>query len=235
MKPRIAYILPNLFTVMSIFIGIVSIIKASQERFTLAAWLIFLALLFDGLDGRVARATGTTSRFGAELDSLADVVSFGVAPALLLYFFIGDEHGRLGLLISALFVIFGALRLARFNSTLQTGDSNVFVGLPIPMAAITLAIGVLFVQSYKLSYDFKIVLLGFALLVGILMVSHIRYPSFKTIHLKEQLFYRYLVLLSIVASLVFLFRIEGLAILIIAYILYGPFRAAYHIATKRRH
>ncbi|HHO42609.1 MAG TPA: CDP-diacylglycerol--serine O-phosphatidyltransferase [Epsilonproteobacteria bacterium] len=235
MKPRVAYILPNLFTVMSIFIGIVSITKASQEKFTLAAWLIFLALLFDGLDGRVARATGTTSRFGAELDSLADIVSFGVAPALLLYFFAGDEYGKFGLLVSALFVIFGALRLARFNSTLQMGDPNVFVGLPIPMAAVSVSVGVLFVQSYQLSHDYSFLLLVTSLAFAILMVSHIRYPAFKTISLNEKFFYRYLVILSIVASLVFLFRVEGLAILILSYICFGPIRAIYHLTAKKFH
>ena len=120
-KYNLIYILPNLFTASSIFVGVISVVKASQGNFVDASWLILLALVFDGLDGRVARMTNTTSKFGAEFDSLADIISFGIAPAMLLYFFVGHEFGRFGILVSALYVIFGAIRLARFNiSTAKT-------------------------------------------------------------------------------------------------------------------
>ncbi|MDD3817628.1 MAG: CDP-alcohol phosphatidyltransferase family protein, partial [Thiovulaceae bacterium] len=98
----LAYLLPNFFTSASIFSGVLSMINAINGEFTNAAWLIFLALIFDGLDGRVARLTNTCSKFGIEFDSLADIVAFGVAPSLLMYLFVGDEYGRLGIVASAL-------------------------------------------------------------------------------------------------------------------------------------
>ena len=120
-RPNLLYVLPNLFTASSIFVGVISIVEASKDHFVLASWLILLALIFDGLDGRIARMTNTTSQFGVEFDSLADIISFGIAPAMILYFFVGDEFGRFGILVSALYVIFGAIRLARFNiSTAKT-------------------------------------------------------------------------------------------------------------------
>ena len=120
-RSNLLYVLPNLFTASSIFVGVISIVEASQSHFVLASWLILLALIFDGLDGRIARMTNTTSQFGVEFDSLADIISFGIAPAMILYFFVGHEFGRFGILVSALYVIFGAIRLARFNiSTAKT-------------------------------------------------------------------------------------------------------------------
>jgi CDP-diacylglycerol--serine O-phosphatidyltransferase len=104
-------------------------VEASKGHFVLASWLILLALVFDGLDGRIARMTDTTSHFGVEFDSLADIISFGIAPAMLLYFFIGQEFGRFGILVSALYVIFGAIRLARFNISTAKTDPNVFLSL----------------------------------------------------------------------------------------------------------
>ena len=134
--PPIAYLLPNLFTAASIFTGFYAIALALEGSFVSAAWFIFLALIFDGLDGRVARMTNTASHFGVEFDSLADIVAFGVAPALLLYLYIGESYGRIGIVVSALFIIFGAVRLARFNVTTSRIEPSVFIGLPIPTAAI---------------------------------------------------------------------------------------------------
>jgi len=225
MQPhKLTYLLPNFLTASSIFVGILSLIEASQGHFTQAAWLILLALLFDGMDGRVARLTGTTSRFGVEFDSLADIVSFGIAPAMLLYFYVGQHFGRFGILISALYVIFGAVRLARFNVTTAQNDPNVFIGLPIPTAAVALATSLLFLEEYQL-HDWALVLLIAALPVALLMVSNIRYPSFKTVHLDRPIVYKTLIILMLVASLLYLFSAEGLAVLVWAYIGYGPIRA----------
>ncbi len=222
-KPRLAYILPNLFTAASIFTGIVSLTQAAQGHFQGAAWLIFLSLIFDGLDGRIARLTHTCSRFGLEFDSLADIVAFGVAPALLLYFQLGKDYGRFGILVSALFVVFGAIRLARFNVTDSCSEPGVFIGLPIPTAAVFIAGWSLLLSSHHLE-RYGIVLLVITLLVAFLMVSNIRYPSFKKIDLNRPMMIKTLVLLTFVASLLYLFSSEGLALLILAYILYGPFR-----------
>ena len=132
MKFNPLFILPNLFTAGSIFLGILSVIYASKGSFEMACWLILASMILDGLDGRVARLTNTASKFGVEFDSLADVVAFGVAPAMLLYFYIGIDYGRLGMCIPAIFVIFGAVRLARFNITTSSEQTFLLV-CPFPL------------------------------------------------------------------------------------------------------
>ncbi len=231
MKPRLAYILPNFFTASSIFLGMLSITKASQGEFGIASWLIMIAMIFDGLDGRIARATKTMSNFGAEFDSLADIVAFGVAPAMLIFFFAGNDFGKFGFLVSALYVIFGALRLARFNSTLTTSDPSVFIGLPIPAAASLIAMGVLFFLNYGYE-SYKVLFLVIMLFAGVLMVSHIRYPSPKKIKINHHFFYRLLVILTIIASMLYIYSIEGLALIVLGYVLYGPLRASYYLIKK---
>lgn len=223
-KANLIYILPNLFTASSIFVGVISIVEASKGHFILASWLILLALIFDGLDGRVARMTNTTSQFGVEFDSLADIISFGIAPAMLLYFFVGHEFGRFGILVSALYVIFGAIRLARFNISTAKTDPNVFIGLPIPTAAVFVSMWILLFNKYSLQ-DYSIVLLFLALGVAILMVSNFRYPSFKKVELDKPMVFKTMIVLVLVASLIYLFSAEGFAIIILAYTLYGPLRA----------
>ncbi len=223
-RSNLLYVLPNLFTASSIFVGVISIVEASKGNFVLASWLILLALIFDGLDGRIARMTNTTSQFGVEFDSLADIISFGIAPAMLMYFFVGHNFGRFGILVSALYVIFGAIRLARFNISTAKTDPNVFIGLPIPTAAIFVSMWILLFHKYALE-NYSIVLLFLALGVAILMVSNFRYPSFKKVKLDKPMVFRTLILLTIVASLLYLFAAEGFALIILAYTLYGPLRA----------
>src|SRR5210317_1526687 len=181
---NLIYILPNLFTASSIFAGVISIVEASKENFVLASWLILLALVFDGLDGRIARMPNTTSQFGVEFDYLADIISFVIAPSMLLYFFIGEEFGRFGILVSALYVIFGAIRLARFNISTAKTDPNVFIGLPIPTAAIFVSMWILLFHKYTLE-NYGIVLLFLTLSIAVLMVSNFRYPSFKKVSLDK--------------------------------------------------
>lgn len=221
---NLVYILPNLFTASSIFVGVISIVEASRGHFVLASWLILLALIFDGLDGRIARMTNTTSQFGVEFDSLADIISFGIAPAMLLYFFVGDEFGRFGILVSALYVIFGAIRLARFNISVAKTDPNVFIGLPIPTAAIFVSMWILLFHKYALEH-FGIVLLFLTLGVAVLMVSNFRYPSFKKVQLNKPMVFKTMIILVLTASLLYLFSAEGFAIIILGYTLYGPLRA----------
>jgi CDP-diacylglycerol--serine O-phosphatidyltransferase len=223
-KPNLSYILPNLFTASSIFIGVISIVEASKGHFISASWLILLALVFDGLDGRIARMTNTTSQFGVEFDSLADIISFGIAPAMLLYFFIGSEFGRFGILVSALYVIFGAIRLARFNISTAKTDPNVFIGLPIPTAAIFISMWILLFNKYGLE-AYSSVLLFLILGISILMVSNFRYPSFKKIELDRPMVFKTMITLMLVISLLYLFSAEGFALIILIYVLYGPIRA----------
>lgn len=223
-KSNLIYILPNLFTASSIFVGVISIVEASKGHFVLASWLILLALIFDGLDGRVARMTNTTSQFGVEFDSLADIISFGIAPAMILYFFVGHEFGRFGILVSALYVIFGAIRLARFNISTAKTDPNVFIGLPIPTAAVFVSMWILLFNKYELQ-DYALTLLILALGIAVLMVSNFRYPSFKKVELDKPMVFKTMIALMLVASLLYLYSAEGFAIVILAYTLYGPLRA----------
>jgi len=231
-KSNLIYILPNLFTASSIFVGVISIVEASKGHFILASWLVLLALIFDGLDGRVARMTNTTSQFGVEFDSLADIISFGIAPAMLLYFFVGQDYGRFGILVSALYVIFGAIRLARFNISTAKTDPNVFIGLPIPTAALFVSMWILLFNKYTLQ-DYSIVLLFLALGVAILMVSNFRYPSFKKVQLDKPMVFKTMILLVLIASLLYLFSAEGFALIILAYTLYGPIRALRTLSLRK--
>ncbi len=231
-RSNLLYILPNLFTASSIFVGVISIVEASKGHFVLASWLILLALIFDGLDGRIARMTNTTSQFGVEFDSLADIISFGIAPAMLMYFFVGHNFGRFGILVSALYVIFGAIRLARFNISTAKTDPNVFIGLPIPTAAIFVSMWILLFHKYTLE-NYSIILLFLALGVAILMVSNFRYPSFKKVKLNKPMVFKTMIIAVILASLLYLFSAEGFALIILGYVLYGPLRALRTINSRR--
>ncbi|MBD3807694.1 MAG: CDP-diacylglycerol--serine O-phosphatidyltransferase [Epsilonproteobacteria bacterium] len=234
MKPKkIAFLLPNFFTAASIFLGMLSIVKASNSEFEMSAWLIMAATIFDGLDGRIARLTNTMSSFGAEFDSLADIVAFGAAPAMLLYFYIGHDYGRFGFLVTALFVIFGAIRLARFNSASQNKEPSVFIGLPIPAAASAITMGVLFLLDYEFK-NLNIIFLIITLIISLLMVSHIRYPSLKKIDVNNAFFYKSLVIFTIIFSIIYVYSIEGIALIILGYILYGPIRAIYYLIKSKR-
>ena len=233
-RKNIAYILPNLFTSASIFTGFISISKSIGGDFSSAAWLIFLSLVFDGLDGRVARLTNTSSKFGMEYDSLADIVAFGVAPAILLYLYTGIHYGRYGVLVSALFIIFGAVRLARFNITTMQSDPSVFIGLPIPTAAVFIASLVLSMPQGSGSTEAGAILLSASLVVSILMVSNIRYPSFKKIDIERPSMLKTLIVITIVASIIYLYDSSAIAIVLGIYIIYGLIRATTLYMRRRR-
>ena len=132
---RGVYLLPNLVTTGGLFAGFYGIVATMKGDYQLAAWFILISAVFDALDGKVARLTGTTSRFGVEYDSLVDLVSFGVAPGLLMYSWALQPFGKFGWLAAFLYVVCGALRLARFNIQVNTVESRRFVGLPVPAAA----------------------------------------------------------------------------------------------------
>lgn len=228
----IAYLLPNFFTAASIFTGFYAISLGLYQEFVTAAWFIFLALILDGLDGRVARLTNTASHFGVEFDSLADIVAFGVAPAFLLYLYVGEEYGRIGIVVSALFIIFGAVRLARFNVTTSRIEPSVFIGLPIPTAAIMISIAILVLERYPQMSAYKVLMLPLAVVLALLMVSNIRYPSFKKINFKMFNFMRFLSTVIVMALGIFVYPIEGMALLAAGYLLYGPLRAAFYLLRR---
>lgn len=227
---KVIYILPNLVTSSSIFMGFLSMIYSSKEDFIMASYLIIIAMVLDGLDGRVARLTNTESKFGLEFDSLADAVSFCVAPAILLYFFIGNELGRVGILISAIYLIFGTIRLAKFNITKV--DSSIFLGLPTPLSASYIVLIVLFIIDYKLQYLREYFLYS-TLIISALMISNIRYPSFKKLNLGKAFFFKVLILLVSTLSLLYLYPIESILIFIIIYILYGIIKSIYNIIIRK--
>ena len=179
------YLLPAFFTVGNIFCGYLSLDFALKGSFAMAAALVFVAAALDGLDGRVARMTRTTSAFGEQLDSLADVVSFGVAPAFLVYRWGLSEFDRLGLAASFLFLVCGACRLARFNVQVHVVDKRFFVGLPIPAAAGTLS-GLIWIFSEKPSEQVKAVFVAVTILLSFLMVSTFKYHSFKDVDLRSR-------------------------------------------------
>jgi len=177
------YVLPNLFTTANLFCGFYSIIAAMKGLYEIAAVSILIAVVLDGLDGRIARMTHTTSKFGGEYDSLCDLVTFGVAPALLVYSWSLISYGKWGWLAAFLFVACGALRLARFNVQVGIIDSRVFNGLPIPGGAAAVATGVLL--YYYLGGDgrFSDLSIMFAVIaLSLFMVSSIKYYSFKDLN-----------------------------------------------------
>lgn len=188
------YVLPNLMTTGNLFFGFYATILAIRGDTVWAAWAIVAAALFDQLDGRVARLTHTTSKFGAEYDSLCDLISFGMAPAMLMYHWALQPFGRIGWLACFLYCACGALRLARFNVQANIVEKNYFQGLPIPMAAGIVASAVLAFTELELEALRNPGLLAITLLLAVVMVSNFRYRSFKDLDLKERLPFRYLIL-----------------------------------------
>lgn len=186
-KPGIhIYILPNLLTTGNLFFGFYSIVHSLKGQYLLAAYAIVAAAVFDVLDGRVARLTHATSKFGVEYDSMSDLISFGMAPSLLLYKWSLEPFGRIGWLACFLFLACGAMRLARFNVQVGKVEKKYFQGLPIPMAAGIVATSVMAANDLGLDATKNIFILAMTFLLGITMVSNFRYHSFKELDLKER-------------------------------------------------
>ncbi|MBF0410375.1 MAG: CDP-diacylglycerol--serine O-phosphatidyltransferase [Candidatus Riflebacteria bacterium] len=178
-KMRHLSVLPNIFTSLNLLCGYLSIIFSSREEFLAAGWIIVLAVIFDILDGRIARLTSVTSKFGAELDSLADLVSFGVAPAFLIFNRYLSDYKLLGLVTTSIFVVCGALRLARFNVT-PPSDKDVFTGLPIPAGAGILCTLTIFEMQFFTLLKIPDAFIPIVVVVtSFLMVSEIEYPALK--------------------------------------------------------
>ena len=217
------YILPNLFTTINMFLGFFAIVNTINHRFETAAIAIIGAGVFDMLDGKIARATNTTSKFGIEYDSLADLISFGMAPALLIYTWSLTSMGRIGWLAAFLYVACGALRLARFNT--QTGkiSSDMFVGLPIPGGAGMAATTVWFCYHMGVQdtvNPFLILIMLYSL--AFLMVSTIKYNSFKKPELFNKINFNVFVLMVLILVLVISQPEITLFIVGVVYTLSGP-------------
>jgi CDP-diacylglycerol--serine O-phosphatidyltransferase len=194
------YILPSIFTMGNLFCGFASIISVLGGRIHLSAFLIGIAFVLDSLDGRIARLTKTTSSFGIEFDSLADLVSFGVAPAVLAFSYGLYHFGRVGWVAAFVFVASGAARLARFNIQTRPVDKRYFVGLPIPTAACVIASIILYHPSAS-SYIFLFFLTILVYALSFLMISKLRYRSFKDLDLKSRKSYSLLIVIALILSL----------------------------------
>ncbi|MDF2182359.1 CDP-diacylglycerol--serine O-phosphatidyltransferase [Neptuniibacter sp. CAU 1671] len=199
-RGRGVYLLPNLFTTGALFAGFYAVVASMNNQFENAAVAIFVAMILDGLDGRVARWTNTTSPFGAEYDSLADMVSFGVAPSLVAFNWVLSDIGKLGWFVAFVYVACAALRLARFNTQIGSVDKRYFIGLPSPAAAGTVAGLVWAAVEFDItSANYVYLVAVYVALAAVLMVSNILYYSFKDVGLKEKV--PFLILTGIVLGL----------------------------------
>jgi CDP-diacylglycerol--serine O-phosphatidyltransferase len=185
-RRRGIYLLPNLFTLAALFAGFYAIVQAMNLNFDLASIAIFVAMVLDSLDGRVARLTKTQSAFGAEFDSLSDMVSFGAAPALVMYEWVLRDMGKLGWVAAFLYCACAALRLARFNTMLDVADKRWFTGIPSPAAAALVGGFIWIVDDYALDPEsIRWYALFITVFAGLTMVSNLKYWSFKSINLKK--------------------------------------------------
>ncbi|PIV88268.1 MAG: CDP-diacylglycerol--serine O-phosphatidyltransferase [Hydrogenophilales bacterium CG17_big_fil_post_rev_8_21_14_2_50_63_12] len=233
-RHRGIYLLPNLFTTGALFAGFFSIVQAMNGRFEQAAIAIFVAMILDGLDGRVARLTNTQSAFGAEYDSLSDMVSFGVAPALVIYSFALKGMGKLGWIAAFVFCAGAALRLARFNTLLGVQDKRWFQGLPSPAAA-TLVAGLVWVMvdNHVTGPDIRWLAWALTLFAGISMVTNLRFYSGKDINLKRSVPFLVIVLIALSIALVAIDPPIVLLLLLVAYGFSGYVIWAYRRLRRR--
>jgi len=213
------YLLPNLFTTAALFSGFYSIIAAMNGNYSHAAVAIFISMIFDGLDGRVARLTHTQSAFGAEYDSLADMVSFGIAPALIVFTWSLAPLGKIGWIAAFIYAVGAALRLARFNTMLGVEEKRYFTGLPSPAAAAIVAGVIWAANDNGISGESLATLMALLVpITGLLMVSNVKYRSFKDLDLKGRV--PFVVLLIAVLILVFV-ALQPAFVLMSAFCLYG--------------
>ena len=234
LRRRGIYVLPNLLTTAALFCGFFAIVKAMSGGFEQAAVAIFVAMVLDGLDGRVARLTHTQSAFGAEYDSLSDMVSFGVAPALVTYAWALRDMGRLGWIAAFIYCVGAALRLARFNSSAEASDKRFFQGLPSPAAAALVA-GFVWVMIDLDVAGAEVRWLACTLLIfaGITMVSSVRFYSFKDFNLRRSV--PFLAIVAIALSLALFSYEPSLALfgLFVVYALSGHVLALVRLVCRR--
>jgi CDP-diacylglycerol--serine O-phosphatidyltransferase len=232
-RHRGIYLLPNLFTTANLFAGFYAIINAMNGNFYVAAAAVFVAMVLDSLDGRVARLTNTQSAFGAEYDSLSDMVAFGVAPALLAFEWALGSMGKVGWMVAFIYVAGAALRLARFNTQVGTADKRFFIGLASPAAAGVVAGTVWAFSDFGIkgsNMAFAVAMLVAA--AGMLMVSNIKYHSFKDLDLKGRVPFVAILAVVLVFAVVFSDPPRILLIIFLAYAASGPVQ--YLLQLRRR-
>ncbi len=223
-KRQAMYLIPNLCTTGNLFCGVYSILSVFNGNHLAAAIAILVAMIFDMLDGKLARLTNSTGQFGVEFDSLADVVSFGVAPGLLIYSFALNGQGMFGVAVMFAYVAMGAVRLARFNATVSSADSKFFTGLAIPAAAGVVASLVIFdLHITKMGSQVKpIIILVITLGLAFLMVSTIKYRSFKDLKFRRGEHFTYLVWGILALMLIVAWPQVMIFVIFAAYALSGP-------------
>ena len=233
-RRRGIYLLPNLFTTAALFAGFYAVVAGVDGRFEAAAVAIFVAMVLDGADGRIARLTNTQSDFGAEYDSLSDVICFGLAPALLVYEWGLSEMGKIGWVAAFFFAAATALRLARFNTQIGTADKRYFQGLPCPPAGATVAGLVWFATDYGVDGG-ALVIFAFAMTIAIagLMVSNVRFHSFKDLDLRGRV--PFMTILAVVVLFVFVSTDPPLVLFLglLGYVVSGPVLTLWSIRKRR--
>lgn len=227
------YLLPNLFTTAGLFAGFYAIVAAIRGDFSTAAIAIFIAMIMDGLDGRIARLTNTQSAFGAEYDSLADMVAFGLAPALVMFEWALSGMGKFGWMVAFIYAACGALRLARFNTQVGIADKRFFQGLPSPAAAACIAGWVWLGHNYELDTSvLTTVATPLTFITAILMVSTVRYHSFKELDLRGKV--PFMVILGLVL-LFALIAIDPPIVLFSAFMIYALSGPVLTLIQLRKH
>jgi len=217
------YILPNLLTTGNLLCGFWAIISVFQEQFYFAAVAILLASVFDAFDGKVAKLSGTTSKFGMQFDSLADLVSFGIAPALLAFSWALRPYGKFGWLAAFTFVACGAIRLARYNVMASSGETKYFKGVPIPVAASMIALTILlYLRLVETGWIKDIVILVMIYVLAFLMVSNIRYFSFKELGLAKRKPVSSFVFVVLSLIVIVMEPVVVLSAFVLFYVLSGP-------------
>ncbi|HEX4938822.1 MAG TPA: CDP-diacylglycerol--serine O-phosphatidyltransferase [Candidatus Kapabacteria bacterium] len=224
-RRRGVYLLPNLFTTGALFSGFYAIVAAMNGLFETAAIAIFISMIFDGLDGRVARMTNTQSEFGAQYDSLSDCISFGIAPALVAYAWSLSTLGKVGWMVAFVYAACAALRLARFNVQIDTADKRYFTGLPSPSAAAVVAGMVWLGTSLQIDGSGGVVSVAAAIITAfaaVMMVSNVRYNSFKELDFKGRVPFFVILVVVLAIAVIFSYPAGVLWGLFLVYALSGP-------------
>lgn len=215
---KLAFFLPNTFTALNMGCGFMGILFAFQGHFYKACMFIIVGALFDSVDGRVARMTGTQSSFGEQFDSLSDLISFGMAPAMIFYFKFLAQSNRAGMVVAFLFLLCGALRLARFNANIEKVSSDYFQGLPIPGAATAIISYILLSLAFPNIEFMQNIAIPYLLFYSVLMISNIPFPSFKSSQWVRRNKRKMLLSIIVLISLLFIWEEVMIFVLISLYV-----------------
>ncbi|MGQ9570637.1 MAG: CDP-diacylglycerol--serine O-phosphatidyltransferase [Thermodesulfovibrionales bacterium] len=229
------YVLPTTLTICGMFFGFYSVFAAIKGNYLHAAWAILISIVFDGLDGWVARLTHSTTKFGIELDSLSDLVAFGVAPSVMIYKWALTPFGRIGWATAFLFLVCGALRLARYNVQMGSTEFKAFTGMPIPGAAAVLATLVIFYyEIWELKPEKNLLILFLTIILSILMVSTLRFHGAKELNLSKRKPFSILVAIVIIFTIIVVHPPIALFLFAMAYLIGGIIENSILYYRKRR-